>query len=65
MTIGAGHFEMNAVKAFFELNWIPYLEKMCELMGFNTENAKHFAKLQGPPCRLAAVVNISHDTQHC
>lgn len=44
MRIGDGNFEMNAVKAFFELNWIPYLEKMCELMGFDTENAKHFAK---------------------
>ncbi|CAG2237608.1 unnamed protein product [Mytilus edulis] len=44
MRIGAGHYEMNALKAFFELNWIPYLEKMCELMGFNSENAKHFAK---------------------
>ncbi|XP_063404446.1 uncharacterized protein LOC134687918 [Mytilus trossulus] len=44
LRIGGGHFEMNAVKAFFELNWIPYLEKMCELMGFNSPNAKNFAK---------------------
>lgn len=44
MRIGGGHYEMNALKAFFELNWIPYLEKMCELMGFNSENAKYFAK---------------------
>ena len=44
MRIGGGHYEMNVLKAFFELNWIPYLEKMCELMGFNSENAKHFAK---------------------
>lgn len=35
---------MNAVKVFFELSSIPYLEKMCELMGLNTEHAKHFAK---------------------
>ena len=44
MRIGAGHYEMNAVKAFFELNWTPYLEKMCELMGFQSPNAKSFAK---------------------
>ncbi|CAG2237719.1 unnamed protein product [Mytilus edulis] len=44
MRIGGGHFEMNAMKAFFELNWTPFLEKLCELMGFKTENAKHFAK---------------------
>lgn len=31
---------MNAVKAFFELSSIPYLKKMCELMGLNTEHAK-------------------------
>ncbi|KAK3085592.1 hypothetical protein FSP39_005806 [Pinctada imbricata] len=35
---------MNAVKAFFELNWTPFLENMCEIMGFKSENAKSFAK---------------------
>ena len=44
LRIGGGHYEMNVMKAYFELNWKPFLEKMCELMGFTSDNAKHFAK---------------------
>ncbi|XP_071139288.1 uncharacterized protein [Mytilus edulis] len=44
MRIGLGHFEMNVIKSFFELNWTPFLEKMCEIMQFTSDNAKNFAK---------------------
>ena len=44
LRIGLGHYEMNIIKSFFELNWIPFLEKMCEILKFNSENAKYFAK---------------------
>lgn len=44
MRIVDGNFEMNVVKVFFEFNWIFYLEKMCELMGFDIENVKYFVK---------------------
>ncbi|VDI27589.1 Hypothetical predicted protein, partial [Mytilus galloprovincialis] len=35
---------MNVIKSFFELNWTPFLEKMCEIMQFTSDNAKNFAK---------------------
>ncbi len=42
--IGYGHYEMNLIKSFFELNWTPFLETLCERMGFVTEAAKLYAK---------------------
>ena len=42
--IGSGHYEMNLLRSFFELNWIPFLEKLCEEMGFVSEAAKLYAK---------------------
>ncbi|CAC5422228.1 unnamed protein product [Mytilus coruscus] len=44
LRIGAGHYEMNLIKSFFELNWVPYLETLCERMGFISEAAKQYAK---------------------
>ncbi|CAG2198284.1 unnamed protein product [Mytilus edulis] len=44
LRIGAGHYEMNLVKSFFELNWTPFLETLCEIMGFCTDSSKQFAK---------------------
>lgn len=44
LRIGAGHLEMNVIRAFFELNWVPFLKKMCEILGFKTERAQAFAK---------------------
>lgn len=44
LRIGAGHYEMNLLKAFFELNWIPFLEVLCEKMGFLSDAAKMYAK---------------------
>ena len=44
LRIGAGHYEMNLVKSFFELNWAPFIEKLCEEMGFTSESAKLYAK---------------------
>lgn len=42
--IGGGHFEMNLVKGFFELNWLPFMEKLCEEMSFTSDAAKLYAK---------------------
>ena len=39
-----GHFEMNSIKAFFELNWVPFLSKLCYLMGYKTDAAQLVAK---------------------
>lgn len=44
LRIGAGHYEMNLMKSFFELNWTPFLESLCEKMGFVSEAAKQYAK---------------------
>ena len=44
LRIGAGHYEMNLVKSFFELNWVPFIETLCEEMGFSSDAAKLFAK---------------------
>ncbi|CAC5420400.1 unnamed protein product [Mytilus coruscus] len=41
---GCGHYEMNLMKSFFELNWTPALEHLCQLMGFESDAAKQFAK---------------------
>lgn len=38
--LGAGHYEMNMVKALFS-GWFPlYLEPVTELMGFRSPKAK-------------------------
>ncbi|CAG2197472.1 unnamed protein product [Mytilus edulis] len=42
--IGSGHYEMNLIKGFFALNWIPVLENLCQTMGFESDSAKNFAK---------------------
>ena len=39
-----GHFEMNSIKSFFELNWETFLEKLCDVMGYKSEPAKYVAK---------------------
>ena len=44
LRIGGGHYEMNAVRAYFELNWIPFLEEIFENFSFNTPRAKLYAK---------------------
>lgn len=44
LRIGAGHYEMNLVKSYFEMNWIPYMETLCEEMGFTSDAAKSYAR---------------------
>lgn len=44
LRIGSGHYEMNLIKSFFELNWSPFMEALCEKMGFTSESAKQYAK---------------------
>ena len=39
-----GHFEMNSIKSFFELNWKPFLSKLCYLMGYKTDAAQFVAR---------------------
>ena len=39
-----GHFEMNSIKALFELNWVPFLSKLCYFMGYKTDAAQFVAK---------------------
>ena len=39
-----GHFEMNSIKSFFELNWDTFLGKLCDVMGFKSEAARYVAK---------------------
>lgn len=41
---GKGHFEMNMVKSFFELNWIPFLSELAKCMGFRSDLAQKCAK---------------------
>ncbi len=41
---GWGHYEMNLVKSFFELNWIPFMERIAVEMGFTSEAARTYAK---------------------
>jgi hypothetical protein len=41
---GGGHYEMNMVKSFFELNWVPFLSEYVKLFGFKTDRAQNYAK---------------------
>ena len=38
------HVEMNACKAFFDLNWEILLQDFCSIMGYSTPKALEFAK---------------------
>ena len=44
LKIGGGQFEMNMMKSFTELNWVPLMEHLCITMGFNSNTAKASAK---------------------
>ena len=35
---------MNSMKSFFELNWEPFLSKLCYLMGYKTDAVQFVAK---------------------
>ena len=41
---GPGHIEMNMLKGFVKLMWIPYWETMVEIFNYRSENAKRSAK---------------------
>lgn len=41
---GGGHYESNLLKSFYELNWIPFMSKLCSIWGFETEPAQKTAK---------------------
>ena len=41
---GGAHVEMNPVKAFLELNWVPYCLELAHQMRFNTPETEHVAK---------------------
>ncbi len=42
LRIGAGHYEMNLIRAFIDLNWKPYFESIAESLGFRSDKAKNF-----------------------
>ena len=44
LRIGAGHYEMNMIKAFTELNWQPFLSDLCRLLSFKSPAAQQSAK---------------------
>jgi hypothetical protein len=44
LKIGGGHYEMNMLKSFFELNWVPFMSQFSRLYGFKTEKAQNYAK---------------------
>ena len=44
LKIGHGHFEMNMVRSFFELNWEIFVKDVAHCMGFCSEAAQKYAK---------------------
>ncbi len=44
LLIGDGHNEINLLRAFFELNWTPFIKDLASEMSFTSENAQRFAK---------------------
>ena len=42
---GGGHFEMNSIKSFVELNWVPFFSHLSERLGFKSEKAQYIAKV--------------------
>lgn len=44
LTTGDGHYEMNLMKTFFELNWDVCLKALAQKMGWNSELALKCAK---------------------
>ena len=42
MVTGEGHNEMNAIRAFLDLNWTPFLECLGELLGFKSPSAQDY-----------------------
>lgn len=41
---GPGHIEMNMLKGFVKLMWVPFWETMVEVFNYRSENAKRSAK---------------------
>ena len=39
---GEGHNEMNAIRAFLDLNWTPFMECLGELLGFKSPSAQDY-----------------------
>ena len=42
LKIGHGHFEMNMVRSFFELNWDIFVKDTAYSMGFPSESAQKY-----------------------
>jgi len=38
------YLEMNAAKAFMSCNWEVFMEEICLVLGFVSENAKNYIK---------------------
>jgi hypothetical protein len=41
---GGGHFEINMIRSYFELNWEVFMKPLASLMCFRTEAALNYAK---------------------
>ena len=44
LKVASGHFEMNAVKSFFESDWEPFLSQLTYTMGFKSDAVQLIAK---------------------
>lgn len=44
LRIGAGHYEANLLKAFFDVSWDVVLQAMCVDLSFQSEGAQNFAR---------------------
>ena len=42
--IGDGHYLMNLMKSFIEINWVTYFSYLTRQMGWETEKAQQAAK---------------------
>ena len=42
--LGSGHYEMQMVKTFFDIMWVPSLHALCYVMGFQSDTALASAK---------------------
>ena len=58
--IGSGHYEMNMLKTFFGVNWIPFMKNLCYEMGFQSPIAQASAKKCADTHKAWAMLLIFH-----
>ena len=55
---GAGHYEMNMIKSFVELNWEVFFSSLAYEVGFRSELAQKYAKSCGDNHKAFELLNI-------